>query len=101
MGDQVHIKPLVVDYLINGNRVRMTESGDVVFIDGDDEIESSKGMENLKKTHPDWFKNSTKAGGGSSAGTKDKNMKTMTLDDFNNLSGKDRVKIMSEGYKLT
>ena len=100
-GDTFHARDLLIQQQIASGSVRLTDSGDVVYVEGDDEIDITKGMEVLKKKRPDLVKNNTRAGGGSSAGTKDKNIKEMTLDDFNALSGKDRVKIMSEGYKLT
>ena len=101
IGDTFHASDYLIKDLIAQERVRLTDSGDVVFVDGEDEIEAAKGIEKLKKSRPDLVKNISKAGSGGAGGTKDKkNEKTMALEDFNNLQGKERARLMAEGYKL-
>lgn len=100
--DHFHAADYLIKDLIAQDRVRLTESGDVVFVDGDEEIEAAKGIEKLKKSRPDLVKNTSKPGSGGAGGSKDKkNEKSISLDEFNNLSGLERNRLMAEGYKLT
>jgi len=102
IGDQFHASDYLIKDLINGDKVRLTEAGELVYIDGDEEVEISKGIEKLKKSRPDLVKNISRPGSGGAAGSKDKKgEKTMALDEFNNLPGIERARLMAEGYKIT
>ena len=72
LGDGFHAKDLLIKGMIDAGQVRLTESGDVVFIEGDDEVEAVKGVESLKKKRPDLVKNTSKPGSGGAGGSKDK-----------------------------
>jgi hypothetical protein len=101
IGDQFHASDYLIKDLIAGEKVRLTESGDVVFVDGEDEVDITKGIERLKKNRPDLVKNLSKPGSGGAGGGKDKGSKTISLEEFNNLPGIERAKLMADGYKLT
>jgi len=101
-GETFHASDYLVKDLIASDRVRLTESGDIAFVDGDEEVEITKGIEKLKKTRPDLVKNISKPGSGGAGGDKHKKgEKTIAFDEFNNLPGIERAKLMAEGYKIT
>lgn len=100
MGDSFHAADFVIKNMIASGEVRLLDDGSVVFVDGDDEIDLQKGIEKLKKNRPDLVKNISKPGSSGTAGMKNKGSKEISLDEFNTLPGKDRARLMSEGYKL-
>jgi hypothetical protein len=101
MGDNFYAKDLLIKNLVESGQVRLTSSDDVVFVSGDEEIDAAKGLEALKKKRPDLVKNNSKPGGGSAGGKEHKAEKTITMAEFEAMSGKERAAKMAEGYKLT
>jgi hypothetical protein len=101
IGESFHAADYLIRDMISSGKVRLTESGDVAYVEGDEEVEITKGIEKLKKARPDLVKNTSRPGSGGAGGGKDKSKKEISLDEFNSLPGIERAKLMAEGYKLT
>jgi len=101
IGDTFHASDYLIKDLIANERVRLTESGDVVFVDGDEEIEAVKGIEKLKKSRPDLVKNISKPGSGGAGGKENKGSKTISESEFMAMDGRTRAAKMAEGYTIS
>lgn len=100
MGDKVYARDFVVQNLIDTGKVRLSEDDSVVYVDNDSEYPLDKGMEMFRKARPDVWKNTQAQGSGGTGGKQTKDNKQIALADFNALPGRERAKLMAEGYKL-
>ncbi|MCX6224235.1 MAG: hypothetical protein NTV01_05715, partial [Bacteroidia bacterium] len=65
MGDNFHAKDLTIKDFIREGKVKLTDDNNVVFLDGNEEIELPKGIDAFKKARPDLVKNIQSGGSGS------------------------------------
>ena len=101
MKDTFHGSDLIIKDFISSGRVKLTDDENVVWIDGESEIEVEKGVEAFRKSRPDLVKNVQKAGGGSyPTKTENRNQNVMTNSAFNAMHGKDRAKFIADGGKV-
>lgn len=84
--DSFHAGDYLVKDLIAQNKVRLTSDNEVVFLDGDEELDITKGIEKLKKMRPDLVKNTTKPGSGSAGGDKNKKDSKISYAEFEKLN---------------
>ena len=95
-GDSIYGVDLAVKDLLSSGRVKLRDDESVVFVNGNDELDLSEGVETFKKSRPDLVKNNQRPGGASAPhGTKQN--KTMPLIEFNKLSGKQRSEFVRSG----
>ena len=95
-GDSIYGVDLAVKDLLSSGRVKLRDDESIVFVNGNDELDLSEGVETFKKSRPDLVKNNQRPGGASAPhGTKTN--KTMPLSEFNKLSGKQRSEFVRSG----
>lgn len=86
IGESFHASDYLIRDMIATGKVRLTESGDVAYVEGDEEMEITKGVEKLKKNRPDLVKNNSRPGSGGAGGVKDKQKDgKITYDEFTKL----------------
>jgi hypothetical protein len=94
MGDKFNGKSLAIRDLIRDKKVKLTEDkNDVVFVNGDEELELAKGLDKFAKDNQDLVRNiqNPGSGGGSKIITNSKGEKTMTYEDWLAMPPKERA----------
>ena len=93
-GDSVIGAEDTIDLMILKGKAKLNDEGKPVIVEGDTEMDLNAGVEAFKKANPNRVVNNSRAGGGSSAGGsggKGKQEKTLTREQFDTMSVKDRA----------
>jgi len=86
--DKVYGHDLLADSLINDGKVKLTEDEQVVFVNGEDEVEFGAGVKKLLESRPDLVKN-TQAPGARSGTRPTSAQPRYSLDQLKNMSAND------------
>lgn len=93
--DKVYGHDLLADSLIGEGRVKLLEGDEVVFVDGDNEVEFGAGMKKLLESRPDLLKN-TQAPGARSGTRPQGGKPTYTIDQLKSMSTQEIAANMNE-----
>lgn len=101
MGDVFIGKELVIKDFIREGKVKLTDDENVVFVDGDDEIELTKGIDLFRKNNSDLVRNNQVPGsGGSPKVDVGKKGNKISQEQYESLSLEDQKSFFSNGGKL-
>jgi hypothetical protein len=101
MRDAFHGSDLLIKDIISSGRVKLIDDDNVVFLDGDSEIDILKGIESVKKSRPDLVKNIQQTGGGSYRTETRNNNKQMPQVEWMKLEPKERANFVLSGGEIT
>jgi hypothetical protein len=98
-GDSIYGVDLAIEGLISKGAVKMSDDDKVIFVNGDEELDIEAGVEAYKKARPDLVKNSQRPGPGS-APQKNKNSKTITAQQYDAMTVKQRAEFFAAGGEM-
>lgn len=101
LGEKVYASEHVIANLIHSGKVKLGDDEEtVLFVDGESELEFSKGVESFLKGNPGIVKNSQNPGGGSKPNN-NSSEKTMARNSFDQLNPNDKMAFVKSGGQIT
>jgi hypothetical protein len=102
IGAKVHSSDYVIKGLIRDGAVKLLDDEETaVFVQGGEEVEFDKGVQEFLKKNADIVKNDQNGGGGSTGDHKTPGEKIIRRTEFEKLTPSERSAKVKEGYKLT
>ena len=99
IGEKIHATDFVIRGLIRDGKVKLDEDENVVWVEGENEIEFGKGVDTFLKANNTIVKTQQTPGTGSSPGT-GRSAKTMARAEFDNLGPADKISYMKDGGQI-
>lgn len=98
-GDTIYGVDLAIKDLLTSGKVKLRDDDSIAFVNGEEEIDVAAGVESFRKARPDLVKNNQRVGG-ASAPQGAKQSKTITAQQYETMTVRQRAEFFGAGGEV-